>query len=56
MGHEHLTTTERYLRPRLDELIEAHSEAMAAPRPSPSGLGAYAPGDLDVLLGRPGGR
>jgi integrase len=56
MGHEHLTTTERYLRPRLDELIEAHSEAMAAPRPSPSGPGAYAPGDLDVLLGRQGGR
>lgn len=51
MGHEHLATTERYLRPRMDELIDAHNEAMAAPRAEPAGPGVYEPGDLDVLLG-----
>jgi len=52
MGHRHLSATQRYLRPRLDELIEAHREAQARPRPQPSGPGPYAQQDLDDLLGR----
>jgi len=39
MGHRHLSATQKYLRPRLDELIEAHREAQARPRPQPSGPG-----------------
>ena len=52
MGHNDLSTTQRYLRPRLDELIEAQREAQARPRPGPSGPGPYAQQDLDDLLGR----
>lgn len=52
MGHEHLETTRRYLRPRLDELIEAQRDALARPRPRPSGAGGYAQADLDELFGR----
>ena len=55
MGHRHLSTTQKYLRPRLDELIDAHREALARPRPQPSGPGPYAQQDLDDLLG-PGPR
>ena len=51
MGHRHLSATQKYLRPRLDELIEAHREAQARPRPQPSGPGPYAQQDLDDLLG-----
>lgn len=51
MGHRQLATTQRYLRPRMDELIEAHREALARPRPRPSGPGEYAQRDLDDLLG-----
>lgn len=52
MGHQDLATTRRYLRPRLDELIEAQREARARPHPRPSGPGQYAQADLDALLGR----
>ena len=55
MGHRHLSTTQRYLRPRMDELIEASREALARPRPRPSGPGPYAARDLEDLLG-PGQR
>lgn len=51
MGHRHLSATQKYLRPRLDELIEAHREAQARPRPQPSGPGPYDERDLDDLLG-----
>jgi integrase/recombinase XerD len=52
MGHADLSTTQRYLRPRLDELVEAQREAQARPRPEPSGPGPYAQQDLDDLFGR----
>jgi len=52
MGHRDLVTTRRYLRPRLDDLIDAQREALARPRPRPSGPGRYAQADLDVLFGR----
>jgi integrase/recombinase XerD len=52
MGHEDLATTRRYLRPRLDELIEAQREAQARPLPRPSGPGIYDQADLDTLFGR----
>jgi integrase/recombinase XerD len=55
MGHRQLATTQQYLRPRMDELIEAHREAQARPRPRPSGPGPYAQQDLEDLLG-PGQR
>jgi integrase/recombinase XerD len=52
MGHEHLATTERYVRPRLDELIDAQRQAQSRPAPTPSGPGAYDQADLDTLFGR----
>jgi integrase/recombinase XerD len=52
MGHRHLSATQKYLRPRLDELVEAQRDAQARPRPRPSGPGRYAQQDLDDLLGR----
>lgn len=52
MGHEDLSSTQRYVRPRLDELIEAQREAQARPRPAPAGPGAYAQQDIDDLFGR----
>jgi len=52
MGHSHLSTTQDYVRPRLDELIEAQREAQARPRPAPSKPGPYAQTDLDDLFGR----
>jgi len=53
MGHRDITATQKYLRPRLDELVDAYREALARPQPSPTGPGAYAPQDLNDLLGRP---
>lgn len=52
MGHEHLATTERYVRPRLDELIDAQRQAQSRPPPTPSVPGAYDQADLDTLFGR----
>jgi integrase/recombinase XerD len=52
MGHDDLSTTQRYVRPRLNELIEAQREAQARPRPAPAGPGAYAQRDIDDLFGR----
>lgn len=51
MGHGHLSTTQKYQRPRLGELISAHRQAQARPRPGPSGPGLYDQRDLDDLLG-----
>jgi integrase len=51
MGHAHLATTERYIRPRLDELIDAQREAHARPEPRPSIANPYDQGDLDDLFG-----
>ena len=51
MGHAHLATTERYLRPRLDELIPAQREAQARPQPRPPGANPYDQRDLDDLFG-----
>jgi len=58
MGHAHLTTTEIYLTPTRDEVIEgvlAHharqSRAQKAPPPQPAP--GYDPQSLSVLFGRP---
>jgi integrase len=51
MGHEDLQATQKYLRPRLDELVAAQRDAQARPQPRPSGPGPYAQQDLDDLLG-----
>lgn len=61
MGHRHLSTTEVYLAPDRDEVVEqvrAHHARQAsrreqAPPPPPSGPG-YDPASLAILLGRPG--
>jgi len=60
LGHAHLTTTQLYLRPRAEEVVErvlAHhrtrGQKPAAPPVLPDGSG-YRPEVLDVLLG--GGR
>jgi len=52
MGHRDISATQKYLRPRMDELIDAYRDALARPQSSPSGPGAYAQQDLDDLLGR----
>jgi integrase len=53
MGHEYLTTTQTYLRPRLDELIEAHREGLARPRVQPCAVNSYAAADLEAIFGVP---
>lgn len=57
LGHAHLTTTQLYLRPRAEEVVErvlahhrARAEKPAAPPVPPDGSG-YRPEVLDVLLG-----
>lgn len=57
LRHRHLSTTERYLVARPEEVvrrIQAHQQAAppAADPRAPSGW-TYQPGDLDVLLGEP---
>ncbi|MBK5222841.1 MAG: site-specific integrase [Acidimicrobiia bacterium] len=51
MGHAHLATTQRYIRPRLDELISAQREVQGRPAPTRPGPGVYDQQDLDDLLG-----
>ena len=51
MGHAHLATTERYVRPRLDELVAAQREAQARPQPRPPVANSYDQRDLDDLFG-----
>jgi integrase/recombinase XerD len=51
MGHTHLATTQRYLRPRLDELIDAQRAAQATPLPAPSVANPYNEDDLAALFG-----
>jgi site-specific recombinase XerC len=51
MGHEHLATTQRYVRPRLDELIVAQREAQGRPAPRASLVDPYDERDLEDLLG-----
>jgi hypothetical protein len=57
LGHAHLTTTQLYLRPRAEEVVErvldhhrARGEKPAALPVLPDGSG-YRPEVLDVLLG-----
>jgi len=58
MGHAHLSTTEIYLTPNPDEMVErllAHHERQAeAPAPAPAP--GYRPEVLDVLFGGPATR
>ena len=51
MGHADLATTQRYLRPRLDELIAAQHAVQSRPIPPPAAAGLYDPDDLIVLFG-----
>jgi integrase/recombinase XerD len=51
MGHAHLATTQRYLRPRLDELIDAQRAAHARPATAPAPVNAYNGDDLVALFG-----
>ena len=51
MGHAHLATTERYVRPRLDELVAAQREAQVRPQPPPPVANPYDQSDLDDLFG-----
>lgn len=61
MGHAHLTTTELYLAPDRDEVIEqvlAHHARRAEQRKQPPSAPpgpAYDPESLAILWGRPGG-
>jgi integrase/recombinase XerD len=52
MGHEDLKTTQRYVRPRLEELIEAQREAQARPQAAAAFANPYSQSDLDDLFGR----
>lgn len=51
MGHAHLATTEGYIRPRVDELIDARRARAARPAPAPASADAYDPADLAALFG-----
>jgi integrase/recombinase XerD len=51
MGHAHLEATERYIRPRLDELIDAQRHRQMRPAPVPSAANTYDPADLVALFG-----
>ena len=51
MGHNDLKTTQRYLRPRLDELIDAQRDAQARRQPATTVANPYAASDLDALFG-----
>jgi integrase len=51
MGHAHLETTERYVRPRLEELIDAQRQVQARPAPTPPPANPYDPADLAALFG-----
>lgn len=51
MGHADLATTQRYLRPRLDELIDAQRAAHASPSPAPAAVNTYNGDDLIALFG-----
>lgn len=51
MGHAHLTTTERYVRPRLDEVVAAQRDAQARPKQRPPAANPYDRSDLDDLFG-----
>jgi hypothetical protein len=51
MGHAHLETTERYIRPRLDELIDAQRRRQMQPAPAPGAANTYDPADLVALFG-----
>ena len=58
LGHAHLTTTEIYLTPTRDEVIEgvlAHHarQARAQKAPPPQPAPGYDPQSLSVLFGRP---
>ncbi len=50
MGHAHLETTERYIRPRLDELIDAQRDRQTQPARPPA-TSPYDPADLAALFG-----
>lgn len=51
MGHVHLATTQRYLRPRLDELIAAQHATQRHVTPTPPALNPYDGEDLVALFG-----
>ena len=58
MGHAHLTTTEIYLTPTRDEVIEgvlAHNarQSRVQKTPPPQPAPGYDPQSLSVLFGRP---
>lgn len=51
MGHHDLRTTQRYLRPRLDEIVAAQRDAQASRLPRTTAVNPYAASDLDALFG-----
>jgi site-specific recombinase XerD len=58
LGHAHLSTTERYLRVRLDQLVRQvgahHRRRAAAPSEQPVSRIGYDSSDLEELFGRSG--
>jgi urease accessory protein UreE len=57
MGHAHLTTTEVYLTPTWDEVIEGvlahHARQSRVQKAPPQPAPGYDPQSLSVLFGRP---
>lgn len=55
LGHRHLTTTQVYVTPTAEDVIEGvlahHRRRAQAPPPPPPGAGGYRPESLEVLFG-----
>ncbi|WP_206062205.1 site-specific integrase [Nonomuraea basaltis] len=56
LGHAHLTTTQLYLNPSVEEAVAElrahHARQSRATTPSPPPAPGYDPSSLDVLFGR----
>ena len=51
LRHRHLSTTERYLQPRLDEVIDKLRDHYARPRPQRSFAAGYGTADIATVFG-----
>jgi hypothetical protein len=51
LRHRHLTSTQRYFRPRIDDVIDKLHGHLDRPQPPPRPAPGYAAEDLQVVFG-----